>query len=167
MRLSVSRSVLVFCISTALVCLSACGRPASDEASIAAVEATVRAYNEALIRAFSSFDMNELNATATEDQAWTEFYLMAALGEGGVQMKATMVSIDFGEVTFSEDGAASVTTTEVWDYEHISLETSETVRTEQNVTYHLRYDLVEQDGRWLVNAVTSLDESTATDDTVR
>ncbi len=124
----------------------------------------VRAYNSALIEAFAQQDMNLLNTVATEDQAFTEFYQMAALGESRVRMLATLQSIEFGDVTFPEDGTASVTTTEVWDYTHESLDTSETVASETGVVYRLRYDLVLQDGQWLVNAVTSTDEADSSEE---
>ena len=122
-------------------------------------------YNGALARGFERMNMNELNRTATDEQAQREFYLMAALGEGRVRMFSTLVDIEFGEVTFPADGQASVTTTETWDYVHESLDTSETVRSERGVVYNLRYDLVLQDGRWLVDRVTSLDEPPSSEDT--
>lgn len=130
-----------------------------------AVESTVRAYNDALAVAFEQLDMNELNQTATQEQAEREFLLMAALGEGRMQMRSRLVSIEFGEVTYPSDDAARVTTTEVWDYEHVSLDTSETVRSERGVTYHLQYDLVRGGDRWLVATVTSLDDPASTEDT--
>jgi hypothetical protein len=152
--------------SLVLVSITLGGAGCERTQSVAAedVRSTVSAYNEALIRGFAGFDMNELNRTATEDQAQREFYLMAALGEGRVRMLSTLQSIEFGDVAFPADGQASVTTTEIWDYVHESLDTSETVRSEQGVVYNLRYDLVLQDGRWLVDRVTSLDEPPATED---
>ena len=145
----------------ALVALAGCGASNTEGAL---VRDTVVAYNDALVRGFVAMNMNELAAVATEEQATREFYLMAALGEGRLQMLATLTSIEFGDVTFPADGEASVTTTEVWDYDHISLDTSETVRTERGVVYHLRYDLVRFEDRWLVDAVTSLDEEPASED---
>ncbi len=162
------RSAPIALVLASVMFLAAAGCSAStgsDEAL--AVEATVRAYNTALVQAFVALDMNELNAVATEDQAATEYFLMAALGESRVVMHATPISIEFGEVTFPEEGKASVTTTETWDYEHVSLDTSETVRTETGVVYHLQYDLVLQDGRWLVDAVTSLDDAEGSTETTQ
>lgn len=156
--MSVARFIAV--LACAALVLSGCGADVlTPEAE--AVVGTVRAYNDALARAFVSLDMNELNVVATQDQAYSEFYLMAALGEGRMQMLSTLQSIEFGEVTFPAEGRATVTTTEVWDYDHVSLDTSETVRSERGVTYHLQYDLVLQDGRWLVDAVTSIDDPPA------
>ncbi|MBN1153081.1 MAG: hypothetical protein JXA58_07715 [Dehalococcoidia bacterium] len=125
----------------------------------ALIGSAVLAYNDALIHGFANLDMNELNRTATEEQAQREFYLMAALGESRVRMLSTLVEIEFGEVVVPAQDRAAVTTTEVWDYDHVSLDTSETVRSERGVVYHLEYELVLRDGRWLVDGVTSLDAS--------
>jgi len=122
------------------------------------VRHAVAAYDVALARAFESLDMNELNGVATEEQATSEYYLMAALGEGRIRMVSQLVSLEFGEVTFIGEGAARVTATEVWNYDHVSLDTSETVRSERGVVYHLLYDLVLDGDRWLVAGVTSLDD---------
>jgi len=146
------------------VALSGCGADGTSTGADAVVGA-VRAYNDALSRAFVSLDMNELNQVATEEQATREYYLMAALGEGRMRMLATLQSLEFGEVAFPEEGKATVTTTEVWDYDHVSLDTSETVRAERGVVYHLQYDLVLQDGHWLVDHVTSLDEPAESEET--
>lgn len=157
-------AALLLLIPVLLIVLIGCDSR-QDDGQALAVRNTVTEYNAALIRAFVQMDMNELNQVSTEDQAFTEFYLMAALGESRVVMHSSLISIEFGEVIFSEDGKASVTTTEVWDYDHVSLDTSETVRTERGVVYHLQYDLVLQDGRWLVDKVTSLDEPAESQET--
>lgn len=155
------RSITAALLAVALVASGAgCApEPQPNPGEAEAVRESVRAYNEALVRAFAEFDMNELNVAATKEQAEREFYLMAALGEARVQMVATLTSVEFGEVTFPAEGQASVTTEESWDYDHVSLDTSETVRQERGVEYRLRYDLVLQDGHWLVDAVTPMDVS--------
>lgn len=149
----------------ALLITGGCTAAEAEHRQAASIESAVRAYNDALSRAFVMLDMNELSRFATEEQAAREFYLMAALGEGRVQMFATLTSIEFGEVTFSEEGKAAVTTTEVWDYDHVSLDTSQTVRSERGVVYRLEYALVLRDGRWLVSGVTSLDDGVSREST--
>ncbi len=119
------------------------------------VEAAVRQYNTQLIEAFLEHDMNLLGSVATREQAYTEYYQMAALGESGITLRATQRSIAFESVTFSGESSATAETAETWDYEHISTETSTTVRTETGVVYRLRYELVLQEGRWLVDKVTA------------
>ena len=60
------------------------------------------------------------------------------------------------EWVYAEDDV-SITTHETWDYDYVSLETSETIRSERGVEYDLRYDLVLQEDRWLVYAVDAFD----------
>jgi hypothetical protein len=117
------------------------------------IEDAVRAYNQQLVVAFAEQDMNALAGVATEEQATREFYLMAALGEGGVRMVSTLGDIEFGDVTYPAEGQATVATRETWDYDHVSLETGDTVRSERGIVYELRYTLVLEDGLWLVAAV--------------
>ncbi|PKQ19506.1 MAG: hypothetical protein CVT66_09900 [Actinobacteria bacterium HGW-Actinobacteria-6] len=131
----------------------------------AAVESTVQAYNDALVRGFAKMDMNELSAVATEDQATQEYFLMSALGEERVRMIAHMRALSFDSVVFSGEASATVTTAETWDFTHQSLDTSETVREELGVTYHLRYSLDLIEGQWLVAAVASLDSSSTSQET--
>jgi hypothetical protein len=150
---------LVTVLACVVVVVSGCARTSSGPSGEQAVRDAVAAYNRALADAFAQMDMNLLQGTATEAQAGSEAVMMQSLGNGGVRMLATLVSIEFGDVVFSAEGTAVVETTEVWDYRHESLDTSETVRAEQGVVYRLRYDLVLQDGRWLVDGVTSLDEA--------
>ncbi|MEN6430897.1 MAG: hypothetical protein ABFC80_08695, partial [Coriobacteriales bacterium] len=118
-------------------------------------------YNRALVRAFAEQDMNELDQVATRDQTYTEYQLMAALGESRARMLASLRHITFGDVAFSSDSSATVATTETWDYIHQSMDTSETLREEKGIVYHLRYDLVQVGDRWLVDRVTSLDDTSS------
>ncbi|MBN2404661.1 MAG: hypothetical protein JXE06_03685 [Coriobacteriia bacterium] len=153
-------------IAVLAVALFAGGCTGAEEVDAALqVRDVVRAYNTALAQAYAQQDMNLLNTVATEDQALTEFYQMAALGESRVRMIAELKSIEFGEVTFPEPETASVTTFELWDYVHESLDTSETVASETGIEYRLRYDLLLQEGQWMVNAVTSLDETDSGEET--
>jgi hypothetical protein len=154
--------VVLVCAALALV-FAGCDARLSDEER--AVQDAVRGYNDALVVAFAEMDMNRLQGTATEEQAGSDAVMMQSLGTGGVRMVATVRTIKFGEITFPADGTARVSTTETWDYRHENLETSQTVRTETGVVYHLAYDLVLQDGRWLVAAVTALDQEDGSEET--
>jgi len=151
------RLLAALVVITISFALSGCAdSPARDEA---AVEQTVIGYTEALPVGFKTFDMNAIAHVATEEHAADQYIFMAALAEGRVQLLATLRDIQFGEVSFPEEGVASVETTESWDYDHISLDTSKTVRSARDVVYRLRYDLTLFEGRqWLVNEVTSLDD---------
>lgn len=129
------------------------------------VKDAVRAYNEALVRGYAMMDMDELRGVATPEQAIKEYVLMSALGEGRARMVAHLVRVEFGPVRFSETTSASVDTTETWDYKHVSLDTSQTIRQESGVVYRLRYELVKSGDVWLVSDVVSRDEGAASERT--
>jgi len=153
------RLILSILLLSAAFSITGCGiMPRSEADEALAVRQTVMAYTEALARGFETLDMNALNQVATEEQATRAFFLMAALGESRVRMVSELQDIEVGEVTFLQEGQASVTTTETWDYDHISIDTTETARSERGVVYRLRYDLALTDDRWFVTNVTSLDE---------
>ena len=124
---------------------------------VAQVQRVVRDYNTRLARGFADLDMNALSGVATRNQAQTEYYQMAALGEAKRRMLTTLKSLEFGEVSFATSTTADVATTEVWDYRQVSTETSQVVRSETGVRYRLSYRLVLQDGLWLVDSVKSVD----------
>ncbi len=148
--------ILAAVLIAAVLAPAACSPKAPASAP---VQDAVRSYNVQLVRAFRAHDMNLLNSVATRDQAYTEFFQMAALGESGVTLESTLTAIAFRSVSFSGDASATAETDETWDYRHVSNETSKTVRSESGIVYHLRYDLVLVDGRWLVDRVTSLDST--------
>lgn len=154
-----SRATAVLLVVLGCLLLSGCttrSRPVEGEAE---VTDAVRAYNERLAEGMRTLDMNALSGVATKEQATSEYVQMAALGETGVRLDAVLRDIVFESVAFSGESSATVTTTETWDYRHLSIETSETVRVEQGVVYRLRYALDLLNERWLVSGVVSVDDA--------
>lgn len=143
-------------LAAVLLVAAGCSAAPADP-RIAEVRSVVRRYDTLLAKGFAELDMNALAPVATRDQAYTEYYQMAAIGESKVRLLATLRSLEFGETSFSSDTTATAVTTEVWDYRQMSTETSALVGTQTGVTYHLSYQLVLQDGRWLVDSVKSTD----------
>lgn len=163
-RLEAAGCALLVLVLLPLV-LSGCATGRAKDPRAEAVRTAVREYNHRLVRAYAMMDMNELSGVATREQAQKEFYLMSALGEGHVRMVSVLRSIEFGPVTFQGQTKASVETTETWDYKHVSLDTSATIREEHGVEYHLRYELIDQGGAWLVSSVESRDETRSSEET--
>jgi hypothetical protein len=122
------------------------------------IQLTIETYAELLAQGFAEQDMAVLEPVATVEQAQEEYALMAALGEGGIVMYAQPNEVEIVSVTESDSGGLIVETREIWDYEHISLETSETVRAEDGVVYELRYALVPATGGWVVASIESVAE---------
>lgn len=121
------------------------------------VKKTILRYNTLLAKGYSELNMTPLREVAAEMQAEKEYIHMAALGEGKVRMLSELKSIEFLEVSVT-GSSASVRTKEVWDYSHININTNQTVDTQRDIVYSLRYDLVKEGGRWLVSSVKSIDK---------
>lgn len=163
MRLRTLRYILVGLLAVA-VALTGCGRGEELDPTTQAVRQAVLDYNDALARAFWMRDLNELVGVATDEQIVEETYIAALLDSEGSVMRASLVSIEFGDVVVYAEDDVSITTTEVWDYDYVSLETSETVRSERGVEYQLRYDLVLENGQWLVYTVDAFDLTPSTEE---
>jgi hypothetical protein len=155
---SASRLLPVILLTAAL--LSGCGPKAAVSSGLGpgvsreeGLHRLVQTYDVRLAEGFKKQDMNTLNKVATEDQATTEYYQMAALGEGKVRLLSTPKSVRFLSTAFSSTDTATVETEETWDYVQVSTETSAVLRTEKGVVYRLRYVIVRRDGRWLVDSV--------------
>jgi hypothetical protein len=119
-------------------------------------QATIERYAELLADGFAEMDMGVLQPVATVEQAQEEYTLMAALGEGDIIMFSEPVEIEIVGISEAADGRLIVDTREVWDYEHVTLSTSETVRAEEGVVYELRYTLVSGPEGWLVASIDSI-----------
>lgn len=141
-------------LALALALGGGCAAPDPQEQ---AVQHVVVRYNAALAEGFRRMDMNALSSVATKDQATSEYYQMAALGEGKVQLIASLTDIRFTSTRITGDAKAVVETEEIWDYQQVSTETSAVVRVEKDVRYLLRYDLVREGGRWFVDKVTDIE----------
>lgn len=137
--------------------LGACAKPEQLDPQTVAIRQSVTDYNDALVRAFAALDLGELESVATTEQVTEETFTMMQLQSENALMNAQLVSMEFGDVVVYAEDDVSVTTHETWDYDYVSLETSETIRSEHGVEYDLRYDLVLREGRWLVYAVDAFD----------
>jgi hypothetical protein len=160
-RISASR--LLPAILVILALLSGCvpkaavsPRPGPHVSREEELHRLVETYAVRLAEGFKKQDMNTLNKVATEDQATTEYYQMAALGEGKVRLLSTPKSLRFVSTVLSSEDTATVQTEETWDYVQVSTETSAVLRTEKGVVYRLRYVIVRRDARWLVDSVKEL-----------
>ena len=152
--------MLVMAVLTAVltVGLGACAKPEEQlDSQTIAIRQSVTDYNDALVRAFATLDLGELESVATTEQVAEETYTLTQLQSENAVMNAELVSVEFGDVVVYAEDDVSITTHETWDYDYVSLETSETIRSERGVEYDLRYDLVLQEDRWLVYAVDAFD----------
>lgn len=118
----------------------------------AALQAAVTWYCALLADGYRTLNMNPLSQVATPQQATKAYYYMAATGEAGLKMDATLKKIEF--TAFREIGPnkAEVATDESWDYLFIEIKSGKAQFTNR-VSYTMTYHLEEQEGRWLVAAI--------------
>ena len=159
MRRTITHSALVTALlaTVLLAGLGACANPEQLDPQTVAIRQAVVDYNDALVRAFATLDLGELESVATTEQVTEETFTMMQLQSENALMNATLVSVEYGDVVVYAEDDVSITTHETWDYDYVSLETSETIRSERGAKYDLRYDLVLKDGVWLVYAVDAFD----------
>ncbi len=120
------------------------------------VRDTVVLYDQLLAQGFERENMSPLGQVATTDQAYKEYYQMAAIGEMKRRLLPALVSFEMGPVSLEGTGTASVSTTETWDYVQVSTakESSGTVAArETGVVYRLTYTLVKKGERWFVSSI--------------
>ena len=118
----------------------------------AALQGAVSWYCALLADGYRTLNMNPLSQVATPQQATKAYHYMAATGEAGLKMDATLKKIEF--TAFREIGPnkAEVATKEVWDYLFIEIKSGKS-QFANRVSYTMTYQLEEQEGRWLVAAI--------------
>jgi hypothetical protein len=132
------------------------GCPTSPDPTTQAVKDTILRYNQLLAEGYANMNMNPLQEVATADQAGKEYRHMAALGEANIRMAAALKSIEFSAVVVSRDGSASAVTKEVWDYTHLDVRTRTPVTKQQDIVYTLKYELKQENRRWLVASIETI-----------
>ncbi len=113
------------------------------------IKGTVMMYTRLLAEGYARLNMGELTRVAAERQATRVFHHMAALGEGGVKMLASLTRIEFDGVESLPDKVAEVRTREHWEYAYYTIATGE-LRHENDVSYQLAYTLEKTDQQWLI-----------------
>ncbi|MDZ4178741.1 MAG: hypothetical protein U1E29_05865 [Coriobacteriia bacterium] len=147
--------VILVSVFFALGLLTSCA-PESESGAHLELESTVREYNRLLAEGFRTLDMGVLEPVATPEQADKEFAQMSALGEAGIRLDSTLVTITFDSIELA-DNSAIVETTEEWDYAQLDIESDDLISSQDGVAYELRYSLVRAPDRWIVTSVESRD----------
>jgi hypothetical protein len=131
-----------------------------EERDKLAVQHTVLRYTQLLAEGYAKMDMTPLQEVATEEQALKAYYHMSALGAGKIRMESQLIDIDFLDTRLVDQDSAVVVTREKWNYTHIRTDIpGQTVVS--GLIYDIAYELVRQDGRWLVSSVSILKEDKA------
>jgi hypothetical protein len=135
------------------------GCPTSPDPNTQAVKDTILRYNQLLADGYANMNMNPLQEVATADQAGKEYRHMAALGETNIRMEALLKSIEFSAVVVSREGTASAVTKEVWGYTHLDVRTRTPVARQKDVVYTLKYELKQENRRWLVASIETIGQN--------
>lgn len=143
-------------VSVCLLCLVLNGCTAGTEKDIRSVTETIARYNQLLSKGYAEMNMTPLQQVATGEQAEREYFHMAALGEARVRMEPELKSLDVREIEFASRNNARVVTDEVWDYNHINIDTQKRTKSVRNIGYTLTYTVVRGNGTWLVSSVLTL-----------
>lgn len=122
----------------------------------------VRNYNMLLAQGYRTMDMTPLAAAATPDRVMKAYHHMAALGEGGMKMDASIDDIRFDTLKLLTSTEAEVVTKESWHYRYVALEHDKPGK-ESAVRYTVLYRLIHAGEKWLVADLQILSSDKADD----
>lgn len=146
--------------------LGALQQPLADERERDEIERLIRRYNELLALGYREMDMSGMREVATQLQAEDEYIFMSSMAEGGVRLEATLQDLEFLVVDI-EESSAQVETRETWDYLHYNRNDGSQVLRQDDLIYHLAWDLEKQtDGGWLVSDVRAISSTSTVEPSV-
>jgi hypothetical protein len=153
----IRRLVLAVVLALAVPALLSCHSAEQTAAEQALVD-TVRQYNSQLQLAYLEVNLNHMAPVATKDQIARLFPTFQALRFEDDYMRAEQVAFKVERVSLKGKDKGQVDTTETWVYWWQDHQTNEITKPRQEAKYHIRYDLVVDDGVWKVDNLEDLDE---------
>jgi hypothetical protein len=141
----VTRGVAV----AALLLAAACSRSEAD------LGAAVRAYDDALVRAYSRGDAAPLTGLATAKEQGRVQVLIDLKTAGKLALESRIEAFEVTTAKAAGD-AATVETRERWRYHDRSLKPGGADGPEFVADMRMTYDLVREDGRWKVQSVRTI-----------
>lgn len=135
--------------AAALLVLAACSRKEAE------LGAAVRAYDDALVRAYARNDASPLTGLATAKEQGRVQVLVDLKAGGKLVLESRIESFEVTQASASGD-AATVETRERWRYHDRHLKPGEADGPEFVADMRMSYDLVREDGRWKVAGVKTL-----------
>lgn len=147
----------------ALVAVAALAGCTSNSREQEQVKATVMRYNQLLAEGYKNLNMGALPEVAEPPQVSKVYTHMAALGESRLRMVSQVRDVRFSDFRFANASTAQVKTSEVWDFQHINLDTQKVELDEKGYVYTIDYRLVLRNGAWKVRTAESQADSTVSD----
>ena len=115
----------------------------------------VRAYDDALVRAYAGNDASPLAGVATAKEQGRVQVLVDLKATGKLVLESQVESFEVTSASSSGD-AATVETRERWRYHDRKLRPGEPPGPEFVADMKMRYELVREEGRWKVASATTL-----------
>lgn len=152
MHRAIIRGISAIVIS--MLFLAGCGKKA--DTNHPAVEG-VRNYCTMLQMVYMKRDLTALQQVATENELKRVFPTVQTLLAADNVMKTQVERFDVLDVRAAEGGKRTIVETkEGWTFWWENRKTGAVTKEKKTENYHLRYELVQKDGRWLVDKVRNL-----------
>jgi hypothetical protein len=145
----VSRRALLLPLVAALAC-------APGDRDRRAAEQAVRAYDEALVRAFRSGDREGMRETATEREATRVRVLVVVKSADRLVLESTLERLDVVSAAPAGTDGFTVRTAERWRYHDRPLDPGRTAGPVFVAEMKLEYEVAREAGRWRVARVRTL-----------
>jgi hypothetical protein len=136
-------------VTAALVVLAACSSPQTD------LGKAVRAYDDALVRTYSTADVAPLSGVATAKEAGRVQVLLDLKTNAKLVLESKIESFEVTRASASGD-SATVETRERWRYHDRHLKPGEPQGPDFVADMAMRYELVREGGLWKVASVATL-----------
>ncbi len=121
------------------------------------VETVIRAYNNALEKAFETKDFGPLKDLTTErEYNKATIYIMSYAGQDE-RLSAHLIKFDIKRTAISGNSADAVTSEE-WEYERVNMATGEAVTPYTLYTYEMNYKLLKDGDKWKVDQLKIIKE---------
>lgn len=144
------------CRAALLPIVLCAGCPREPDVNEHRVRAAVREYNLVLPRAYRDKRPEALSAVATAAQVNRVWTLVLGLSQRNRVLDARQESMRVQQIALKGENAAQLTATDVWWYRHVDPRNGKVAQPPRRVETRVRYTLVQQQGRWLVDKLDVL-----------
>jgi len=149
-------------ILTALIYVYSAIAEITDEERVKEV---VKIYNHTVIEASKSkalpdiIRFKSMMSDITTGRVAEKLYIwIMSWHENNLYMDAKLLDIKFTNITLNEKTATAFTD-ERWIYKYIDASRGTIAHPETEVRYKMRYDLVQKNGRWLINKIKIISQT--------
>lgn len=149
------RAIIAVTFLVVLV-LAGCGQRTGEQERV--FEDLVRLYDARLAEAFAKSDMAVMKDVVTTEHAARLEHRLEGLKIKKRRMEAAVTGIEFQSIKKKDERTVVLETTEKWDIRHIDLSQGEVVRQHRGFTYELRYEIVNLNSKWVIQAVEVLSQ---------